>query len=344
MLIRNWLKDVVCAEAEAVEETTSSGGDYSQVDPGDDRTLESPAPAEKSADETSESETLDEPGDEAQEPDAEQSADESEPAEKAAEDIGDDLLDRVATLGLDYSDIKQFRKASTLSAYLDQVEKLQTRLAARQQKPETPAPETEKKPDFKAKINSVKERIAKMHADGAPDDEIEVHRENLDLLETFAENQRLQEERITELLKHTTTQQEAAAKRQYEETVASFEKSINGLGDEYKTLFGKGSVKDLKPAELANRQKVWKTMDKLARLYDMDGEPTPEIDQLLNEAVALKFNKYNQQIARAKLKDDFKKAGSQTITRARPSGGEQQLTGEAAAIAKSAEFFAKNAS
>ena len=337
MILQHWLSNVLMAEASESDASSGSGGDYSLTDPGVELKLDTPS--EKSDDEPPSG--GDAPDDSAGE-DEEPAGD--EPVDSSDDEISEDLLDRVVSLGLDYDDIKRFRKPETLNAFLDQTEKLQKRLESKRPEPvETEDLDKDSKvPLFLDRISKQRDKIEAMEKEGYDEETIAVQRENLELLEALAQSQIQQEERVAQLTQFTEQQQYAAQQRQIEEAESAFEKGLSELGEEYKGLFGEGSGKsmDRNSPEFKNRQVVWTTMNDLAAVYQSRGKSI-SASELQRKAIAAEFSNHTQQIARQKLKADIKQASKQSISRSRPSGGERAPQGESAAVAKTEEFLRK---
>lgn len=316
------VSESVATETSSAPSESNSG--YSATDPGyetgesEDTDLESLIAENKTEKKPSSTE------DDASEADGdtEETAKES-PVESAAPDgFSDELLDRAAELGYTLDEIKGFRSEKSLEKEITRVETLQKRLQERQtgKKPvkETdPVEETEPEPDW-----------AEMITNGHDP-------------EVVAVNQKMwQRATKAEALVKQVFQAEqdrviAAQTERFDETLNKIEgfEEILGSGN-------RGEMLKASPDHAANRQKVFTKMLVLRRGYEEAGEKIPSESELIQEAVQASFYKHSQTTARAKLKSDIKKAGSQALSRPN-SAGAKPLSGAPAAAAKEDVFWKK---
>lgn len=236
-------------------------------------------------------------------------------------DISDELLDRAVAVGYELDDIREFKDAKAFEKELSRVERLQQRLQDRKagkepaNEPE-PEPEESKEPDWDQLIQ-----------DGHDPDIIALQKSNW---------QRAAAAEATVRKLQQAEQQRAAAAQS-----DRFDDALNGLGEEYSSILGKGRREELiksSPEAAANRQKVFTTMTILRNGYVQSGQPVPPESELIQQAVQASFYKQAQEIARNAIKKQIKNAGSQALSRPR-SGGMKELPGPERALAKEREFW-----
>lgn len=316
-------------ESGSQEESSNEG--YSVTDPG----YEFLDPVEDSIESlrAENTKTPSETSDDASKPEGDAEAGTDGGTEEAAEqptsgndaagdfDISDELLDRAVAVGYELSDIRDFKDAKAFEKELARVERLQQRLQEKKTGAEPPAdeeppPEAEKEPDWDQLIN-----------DGHDPDIIELQKKNWQRA-TAAEAQ------VKELRRIETERAIAAQSDRFDEV-------LNGLGEEYTPLLGKGRRAELinsSPEVAANRQKVFTTMTILRTGYQQSGQPVPSDTELIQQAVQASFYKQTQELARSAIKRQIKNAGSQALSRPR-SGGKDQLSGPDRALEKEREFW-----
>lgn len=351
MLLRHWLSNVLQAEAD----TSEGNSGYSLTDPGDDRILEKPT-EETTVDATTSS--VSEPEADETEGDGKSTEANDESGDSQEREVNDDLLDRAASLGLEWDDIKRFRTDHTLRAELDRVERVQQRFADRQQKPEGKPDDADenKAPDFDAILTKQREsivaqraKIKSMRESGYDEDQMALYEDRLADAEAQWEMLKYQNDRAKQLETINQELMEFAAGQRYDveaKAVAKaeeeFESAIAELGDEYGELFGDGpgAKMDQKGQQFKNRQILWEAANEFADLAAKRGQEV-NIKSLVRKALAAEFSDRQMQVARAKLKSDMKKAGGQAIVRARPAGDSKGLSGEQAALAKTEAFMSK---
>lgn len=314
---------VATQDSTPVKETKPSSA-YSVTDPGYEtmEPVEDELAALKAENTKSKpSETSDDASDTESETDSDTEETAETPAEGSAEsleDISDELLDRAIAVGYDLEDIRDFKDAKSFEKELARVERLQQRLQSKKAGTEEPAPKTEpeseqKEPDWDQLIE-----------DG--------HDPDIIALQKSSWQRAAAAEAEVRLLR------QAEQLRMAEARSDRFDEALNGLGDEYEPILGKGVRKTLSKDAVANRQKVFTKMDVLRRGYELSGEPVPSEPELIQEAVQASFYKQAQEIARNSIKKQIKNAGSQALSRPR-SGSAKDLPGPERALRKEQEFW-----
>lgn len=314
--------------SETLEDTgateTSANSGYSMTDPGyseaestiDDvvNELES-FKASKQNDETTPSETLD---------DASETVGDTEetvttPTDDAAvsDEISDELIDRALDLGYSAEDLKAFSDAKALQNDMARVERINRRLQQRKSAGEQdkPAEDTTPEPDWEALIEL-----------GHDPDIIKLQKQSW-------EETKAAKEQVRQLL-------QAEQQRAFEAQCNRFDETLNKI-EGFDALLGKGLRGNLSRDLVANRQKVFTKMQALRQGYELAGEAVPPEADLIQEAVHASFYKHAQQTARAQLKGEIKRAGSQALSRPRSTGG-KPLSGPDRALAAEAEFWKKH--
>lgn len=326
------------AAAPAAEASTS---EYSATDPGysfDDAPAE---PVDELAALKSENQTEQTPaGDESADAggDTEETAPAEPPVESAESDEGfsDALLDRAAALGYTFEDIKGFRSAKSLEKEVARVERLQQRMTGRkpaepEQTPLQTQAQLPAEPDFS--------ELDQLVADGFLDERVANMQKQMQMQawqRAVAAEQRAQqaESGLQQLV-------QVEQQRAFDAHVRRFDSTIASLGEEYESLFGKGSMAEVKkssPDLAQNRIGVFQKYQQLKDTYLLAKQPLPPERELIEEAVHARFWKQTKTLARKELTNDIKKAGSQALSRPR-STGTQQLVGQAAASAKEQDFW-----
>lgn len=344
MPIRGWeLSRVLCAEESAAGESGGSGSgesspspsasestsSYSAVDPG----YTADAPEDSSGDELADLKAENTPpktsADEAPAEPVEASTDAGGDAEESAEsgdDFSDELLNRAVALGYTVADIKSFRSEKSLEKEISRVERIQQRLAAKTPEaaeiapePEpTVAPEEAAEPDWE-----------QMVADGYD--------------EKFVKMQQRTWQRAQAAEAGLRQIQQEHQRREFDAQVQRFDMTLANLGMEYESLFGAGSMVEVKKAspEMAQKRvEVFHKFQQLKNSYLMNQLPLPPEKELIEEAVHARFWKQTKTLARKELTNDIQKAGSQALSRPR-STGRQALTGTSNALAKEQTFWKK---
>lgn len=235
----------------------------------------------------------------------------------SADDISDELLDRAIAVGYELDDIRDLKDAKAFEKEILRVERLQQRLQGKKAGTETaadPEPEPEsKEPDWDQLVT-----------DGHDPDIIALQKSNWQRA-TAAEA-------MVKQLQQAEQLRVAAAQSD------RFDETLNGLGDEYEPILGKGRRATLSNEAATNRQKVFTKMTVLRRGYELSGEPVPPEAELIQEAVQASFYKQAQEFARNSIKKQIKNAGSQALSRPR-SGSAKELPGPERALAKEQEFW-----
>lgn len=255
------------------------------------------------------------------------------PAGESAEsedDFSDGLLDRAVALGYTVADIKSFRSEKSLAKEIERVERLQQRVASRQAPAPEPTPEvvseTIAEPDWQALL------------DEGHDPQMIAFQQQSWERSVAAEQRAMQAEQGLQQLV------QVEQRRTFDAQVQRFDSTLSSLGEEYETLFGKGSMAEVKQAtpELAQKRvEVFHKFQQLKNAYLMNKQPLPPENELIEEAVHARFWKQTKSLARKELTNDIRKAGSQALSRPR-STGRQALTGASAAADKEANFWKKH--
>lgn len=313
--------------SEASSETKSTS-EYSVTDPGyetlepvedelaalkAENTKKKPSATADDASET-EGDTDGETEEEAHKP-----TDDGASAQAADFDISDELLDRAVAVGYELDDIRDFKDAKAFEKELARVERLQQRLNGRKGElagDSEPPSEESKEPDWEQMIQ-----------DGHDPDLIAIQKSNWQRA-TAAEA-------MVKQLQQAEQQRAATAQSD------RFDDVLNGLGDEYEPILGKGRRGDLmksSPEAATNRQKVFTMMTLLKDGYQKSGQPVPSDSDLIQQAVHAQFFKQSQEIARNSIKRQIKNAGSQALSRPR-SGSSRELPGPERALQKEREFW-----
>ena len=345
MSIRGWeLSRLLCAEESAAGESGGSGGgdsppsappaqsesksSYTAVDPG----YTADAPEESSGDELADLKAENAPNktsaDEAPTEPVEESADAGGNAEESAEsdgDFSDELLNRAVALGYTVADIKSFRSEKSLEKEISRVERIQQRLAAK-------TPET---------ADAAQEPEPTVDPDAAEPDWEQMIADGYD--EKFVKMQQRTWQRAQAAEAGLRQIQQEHQRREFDAQVQRFDATLANLGSEYESLFGTGSMAEVKKAspEMAQKRvEVFHKFQQLKNSYLMNRMPLPPEKELIEEAVHARFWKQTKTLARKELTEDIKKAGSQALSRPR-STGRQALTGASNALAKEQDFWKK---
>lgn len=351
MPIHGWeLSRLLYAEESAAGESGSGGGgesslspspssspsesksSYSAVDPG----YTADAPEESSGDELADLKAENTPkktsADEAPTEPAEESADAGGDAEESAEsgdDFSDELLNRAVALGYTVADIKSFRSEKSLEKEISRVERIQQRLAAK-------TPET---------ANAVQEPEPTVDPDAAEPDWAQMIADGYDEKFVNMQQRTWQRAQAAEagLRQIQQEHQQEHQRREFDAQVQRFDTTLASLGTEYESLFGAGSMAEVKKAspEMAQKRvEVFHKFQQLKNSYLMNRLPLPPEKELIEEAVHARFWKQTKTLARKELTEDIRKAGSQALSRPR-STGRQALTGASNALAKEQDFWKK---
>lgn len=302
-------------------ETTNSG--YSVTDPGYEsmEPVEDELAALKAENTKKPSATADDASDPESDPEdgeAEETVEKPADDDTAEFDVSDELLDRAVAVGYELDDIRDFKDAKAFEKELARVEKLQQRLQGR--KADTtadPEPEPEsKEPDWDQLIQ-----------DGHDPDIIALQKSSW-------QRAAAAEATVKQL-------QQAEQQRAITAQTERFDEVLNGMGEEYEPLLGKGRRAELmksSPEAAENRQKVFTMMAMLKNGYEQSGQKVPSDSELIQQAFQASFFKQSQEIARNALKKQIKNAGSQALSRPR-SGSAKELPGPERALVKEREFW-----
>lgn len=339
MRIGEWeLSRLFQAEESGAGEGASGGGEsspapsssYSVVDPG--YTADAPEPSESSSDVLADLKAENTPNkadaDEAPSEPAAETADAGGNAEESAEsdsDFSDELLNRAVALGYTVADIKSFRSEKSLEKEVSRVERLQQRMASRSAAPA----EEPTQPKVEAPMDQAEPDWAQMIADGYDEKFVQLQQQTWQRAQAA-------EAGIRQL-------QQEHQRREFDAQVQRFDATLASLGEEYESLFGKGSIAEAKkssPEMAQKRVEVFHKFQQLKNSYLMNRLPLPPEKELIEEAVHARFWKQTKTLARKELTNDIKKAGSQALSRPR-SAGRQALSGSTAALAKEQDFWKK---
>jgi len=317
--------------SESVSTESSSGASgsnsgYSVTDPGYDSGVSSETAGDEleslKAENTTKtpSETLDDASG-----NTEEEAETQPTAESAETDtFSDELLDRATELGYTLDEIKGFRSEKSLEKDVARAEKLQQRLQERQagkssaKEESAPVEETEPEPNWAELIEA-----------GHDPDVVNMQQK---LWQRAAKAEAL----VNQVFQ---AEQDRALTAQSER----FDDTLNKL-DGFETILGsgrKGELEKASPEHVANRQKVFTTMQILKRGFEEAGVKVPAEAELIEAAAMASFPKHVQTTARNKLKSDIKKAGYQSLSRPH-STGSKPLSGQALATAKEQDFWKKH--
>jgi hypothetical protein len=325
------------AATETAPESTSGYGvtdpGYETVTPVEDElaalraeNTKKPIPSDETPPDDASSEVSDDAGSEDTDDSAEETGEtpavESDASTDSADEISDELLDRAIAVGFELDDVKDLTDAKAFEQAVARVEKLQARLQGKKQ---GDAPDAET-----AQSESPAPDWDQMIEDGHDPDIIALQKANYErTVAAEAEVRRLRE-----------AEQARAAQAQ----IAAFDSQLDRLGDDYVSLFGKGSADELRETNrkaFDNRGIVFDKMNVLRRGYEASGQKVPPESVLIREAVQASFYEQTQEIVRNSIKKQIKNAGSQALSRPR-SGGEKALTGQAKALAIEEEFWKKH--
>ena len=341
MFQRYWLSDVFQATADDVADTKPTGGAYSQVDPGDDRVLDSPSPSAQ-ADDATGAESSDDSGSDTEPSDETAAADAAADSEDSADTISDDLLNRALDLGWDASKLLHFRSEKSLERELTRAEDIRDRLEAKQAQSK---PETDTAPHpAEALVTKLEQRLEKMLEEGTADeDQIGALKDTLEIAKlTLSENKSLKTQQQKDKLEREqekADREQEKLQRLHQAKEQRFDAVLEKLNDKLGGAFGTGpgTKLDKNSAEFKTRNATWTRWLALQQAFP----ETPD-EELIEEAAAAALHKRTNELARKKLVADIRKASGQTLARSRPPGT-KPLEGEEKARAATREFFAKNA-
>ena len=280
----------------AASESTSN---YSAVDPGvssetwfTDDDLTTKSESETSDDESSETDNVGET----------EEHDNSSAGDDAADELSDELIDRAFALGYTVDDLKAVNDAKSLEQEISRVERLNARLSQGakkppEEKPKETAPESdeaEKEPDWESMIEA------------GHDPEV------IALQKRTWQRAQQAEARANQLFQAEQNRAMEAQVKRFDDTLSSMEG--------FKDLFGSGSKAELDksaPSQAQNRQKVFTEMNIIRRGYEAANVPVPSEEKLIEKAVFSLFHQHVTRQAREALKKDIRKAGEQSLSRAR---------------------------
>ncbi|MFW6033479.1 MAG: hypothetical protein ACOCTI_08930, partial [Phycisphaeraceae bacterium] len=117
------------------------------------------------------------------------------------------------------------------------------------------------------------------------------------------------------------------------------DRTLDGMGEEYAELFGRGPRAGLGEAEIANRQQVLETIDTLRSGYAQQGKTIPSDAELVKRAVQSEFGDKLQEITRKQLAQRTERRRRQALSRGSSREG-KALSPEEQAI-RFAENFAR---
>ena len=110
-----------------------------------------------------------------------------------------------------------------------------------------------------------------------------------------------------ESVKKVEQQMQQRAQMEYEQ---QFENSVNGLTDEWGSLFGKGAIEDIKETQFDNRKKLFTTISRVNELDKQKGA-TRSMAKVINDALAIEFK---DKIKEGERKRIMKSAKKRTAT------------------------------
>lgn len=318
------------APAPASSASAEPSSSYSAVDPG--YVADAPDPSESTDDVLADLKAENTPNkadaDEAPSEPAAEAADAGGDAEEPVEsneDFSDALLSRAVALGYTVADIKSFRSEKSLEKEISRVERLQQRMGD-----QAPASaELPADPPAEPAVDTSEPDWKQMVADGYD--------------QKFVELQQRTWQRAQAAEAGMRQLQQEHQRREFDAQVQRFDTTLANLGTEYESLFGAGSMADVKKAspEMAQKRvEVFHKFQQLKNSYLMNRLPLPPEKELIEEAVHARFWKQTKTLARKELTKDIKKAGSQAMSRPR-STGRQALAGAPAALAKEQDFWKK---
>lgn len=321
--------ETVSAESLSGSATSESKIGYSVTDPGytDDSETESAADqlAALKAENTKETPPPETSGDASDTDGETEETTDAQSTDEAADstEISDELLDRAAALGYTVGEIKGFQSKESLENEVSRVEKLQQRMQERQAgippANDEPAPveEADPEPDWDALIE-------------------EGHDPDMVALQKKSYQRAAQAEAMVKQM------HQAEQARVFDAQCERFDETLNKL-DGFEKILGngrKGELEKASPNHAANRQKVFTTMQILKRGYEEAGVNAPAEAELIQAAAMASFPQHVQQTARDRLKNDIKKAGSQSLSRPHSTGA-KPLAGAPLAAAKEDAFWKK---
>lgn len=149
-------------------------------------------------------------------------------------------------------------------------------------------------------------------------------------------HQAYQQNRREQFLENAVTQMvEFVVGQQQNQTVQQYDDWFNGLGAEWKPVFGEGTRSELNPqgAEYRDRSRLVQAAEALKQGYISAGFSPPPQKTLLKKALNAEFGERSTKIVRQQLQDQVKHRRTQTISRPTNSQGKAR-TGEESAAAK----------
>ena len=305
------VSETVVSESSAVE-SQDSGSGYSATDPGYDA-------GEEFQTETESNDPPETSGDASGETTAEETV--NTPAVETAETeaISDELIDKAFDLGYTIEDLKKFPDVKSLELEITRTAQLKERWDHHQAaKNAEPAPKTPE--EILASEESPEPNWEELIELGHDPDMVALNKRSW------------QEAKDAKAIVRQLQRNEQ--QRAFTAQCERFDNALNTIGDEFKDVFGTGTVGDLmqkSPEQAQNRQAVFDKMNMLRHGYLTAGQKVPAESDLIQEAVHATFYKHAQTTARKKLTNDIKNAGSQALSRPN-SGGVKPLSGQSLAL------------
>lgn len=314
--------------------TTSKATENLDYDYGDMGDVELESPTDPKADATTASDgkskpSADKAGDAGDDSVTDDTADSANAEQRsAAPQFDAALLQRAAELQFTYQDVSELGSNKALAAAIRRTEvALQASAPPPEQPPPTPS-------QLDSLIARAEANVAALEQAGYDESILEKARIDLEVLTATRDRDVQQQQAFAQ-------QQQASRQQALRERDRRFDGFVEGLGEEYATLFGKGGTDSLAPttAERSNREEIRQEMHVIAAGRHHNGLPPLTEDQLFKRALNSAFGDHSKTIARNEVLGKVKTLAKQSV--ARPSQTrERQLSGEAKAIART-EAWAK---
>ncbi len=195
-------------------------------------------------------------------------------------EFSDELLTRAVEAGLTDKDVREFGSSRALKHHLDFVERFKKVEAEKKPKEKEAATEDEEFPEL-SEAEDYDPKLVK----------------GWNKLTKTAKELR---EKVAGFEAREKARSEREASTMHAQMLNDFDEAVDGLGDEYAELLGKGEIKEgTKPFE--NRAKLFGEMHIIAKSFRESGKPVPGEKELLKRAVANLFSDETETIARKKL-------------------------------------------
>lgn len=254
----------------------------------------------------------------------------------AVEEFSNDLLSRAEDIGFSAEEAKEFGTAKELERALRIYERKMTqRGAMAAQVQAAPAPAALPNATEAMKVVEIPDLDAKEF------DPAIVNGWNA--MKTLVKSQREALERSQkdsqERDRSIKSLSDFVAQQQREQAEARFDKMIDGLGDNYHELFGKGAGNGLDPKgeHIGNRRKLAESVYALALGYSQMGKRVPAEPELFKRALGAAFGDRAETLAQKKIAEKVQKQRSQFIGRPTHREGAEALTPYQRAVRKVSE-------